>query len=41
VVVAAGTLQDVKLTRLFTQDEVTQVRQKASKLRTSYVPPGG
>jgi uncharacterized protein with GYD domain len=41
VVVAAGTLQDVKLTRLFTQDEVTQVRQKASKLRTAYVPPGG
>ena len=41
VVVAAGTLQDVKLTRLLTQDEVTQVRQKASKLRAAYVPPGG
>ena len=41
VVVAAGTLQNVKLTRLLTQDEVMQVRQKASKLRASYTPPGG
>jgi uncharacterized protein with GYD domain len=40
VVVAAGTLQNVKLTRLFTQDEIMQVRQKASKLRASYTPPG-
>jgi len=41
VVVAAGTLQNVKLTRLLTQDEVMQVRQKASKLRVAYTPPGG
>src|SRR5437868_11451882 len=41
VVVAAGTLQNVKLTRLLTQDEVMQVRQKASKLRSAYTPPGG
>jgi hypothetical protein len=41
VVVAAGTLQNVKLTRLLTQDEVMQVRQKASKLRAAYSPPGG
>jgi uncharacterized protein with GYD domain len=40
VVVAAGTLQNVKLTRLLTQDEVMQVRQKAVKLRAAYTPPG-
>jgi hypothetical protein len=36
-----GTLQNVKLTRLFTQDEIKQVRQNAAKLRSSYSPPGG
>ncbi|WP_024517299.1 GYD domain-containing protein [Bradyrhizobium sp. Tv2a-2] len=41
LVVAAGTLQNVKLTRLFTQEEIVQVRQKAAKLRGSYTPPGG
>ncbi|RXT46560.1 GYD domain-containing protein [Bradyrhizobium betae] len=40
VVIAAGTLQNAKLMRLFTQDEITQVRQKAVKLRASYRPPG-
>jgi uncharacterized protein with GYD domain len=39
--VTAGTLQNVKLTRLFTQDEIKQVRQNAAKLRASYSPPGG
>src|SRR5262245_46057738 len=41
VVVAAGTLSNVTLTRLFTQDEIVQVRQKAIKLRDAYTPPGG
>ena len=41
VVVGAGTLQNVKLQRLLTQDEVIEVRQKAAKLRASYKPPGG
>jgi uncharacterized protein with GYD domain len=41
VVVASGSLQNVSLTRLFTQDEITPVRQKASKLKASYTPPGG
>jgi uncharacterized protein with GYD domain len=41
VVVAAGTLQDVKLQRLLTQDEVIEVRQRAAKIRGSYTPPGG
>ena len=39
--VTAGTLQDVNLTRLFTQDEIKQVRQNAAKLRSAYTPPGG
>ncbi|WP_245333283.1 GYD domain-containing protein, partial [Bradyrhizobium guangdongense] len=38
--VTAGTLQNVKLVRLFTQDEIKQVRQNAAKLRSSYTPPG-
>ena len=38
--VTTGTLQNVKLTRLFTQDEIKQVRQNAAKLRPSYSPPG-
>lgn len=41
IAVAAGTLQNVKLTRLLTHDEVMQVRQQAIKLRGSYSPPGG
>jgi uncharacterized protein with GYD domain len=40
VVVASGALHHVKLTRLLTQDEVMQVRQKASQLRSAYKPPG-
>lgn len=39
--VALGTLQNVQLTRLFTQDEIKQVRQNAARLRSSYSPPGG
>ncbi|MCP4617735.1 MAG: GYD domain-containing protein [Bradyrhizobium sp.] len=38
--VTAGTLLNVKLTRLFTQDEIKQVRQNAVKLRSSYKAPG-
>lgn len=40
-VVAAGAVHNVSLTRLWTQDEITQVRQKAVQLRGSYTPPGG
>ena len=35
IVVAAGTLQNVKLTRLLTQDEIIPVRQKAAQ----FAPP--
>jgi uncharacterized protein with GYD domain len=41
VVVAAGVLQNVRLMRLYTQDELVKVRQKAAKLRAAYTPPGG
>ena len=40
-VVASGAIHNVHLTRLWTQDEITLVRQKAVQLRGSYTPPGG
>jgi uncharacterized protein with GYD domain len=40
VVVASGTLHNAELKRLWTQDEIMQVRQTASKLRSVYKPPG-
>ena len=40
VVVESGALHNVKLIRLWTQDEIKQVREKASKLRSAYKPPG-
>jgi uncharacterized protein with GYD domain len=39
-VVASGAIHNVSLTRLWTQDEITLVRQKAVQLRGSYSPPG-
>jgi hypothetical protein len=40
VLVGSGAARDAKLTRLWTQDEVKQVRQKASQLRGANKPPG-
>jgi uncharacterized protein with GYD domain len=40
VVVASGAIQNAELKRLWTQDEIKQVRQKASQLRGAYKPPG-
>src|ERR1700688_1405814 len=40
VVVASGALHNVQITRLLTQDEVMNVRKKASELRGVYKPPG-
>lgn len=40
VVAASGALHNVELKRLWTKDEVTHVRQTASKLRGAYKPPG-
>lgn len=41
IVVASGAVHNVTLTRLWTQDEITQVRQKAVQLKGAYAPPGG
>jgi hypothetical protein len=40
LVVATGTLQNVKLVRLLTQQEVVEIRQKANKLKAAYSAPG-
>src|ERR1700738_4722467 len=40
VVLSTGALHNAKLTRLWTPDEITQVRKKASELRGVYHPPG-
>jgi uncharacterized protein with GYD domain len=40
VVVASGGLHNVKLVRLITQEELVQIRQKASHLRSAYKAPG-
>jgi len=40
VVIATGVLHNVKLMRLLTMEEVTHVRQIASKVHAAYKPPG-
>ena len=40
VVIASGAVHNVTLTRLWTPDEITQVRQKAVQLKSAYSPPG-
>lgn len=40
IVVASGAVQNVRLTRLLTQDEVRAVRHKAVQLRPAYKAPG-
>lgn len=40
VTVSAGTIQNVEMTRLFSMDEVANIRQKAKDIRGDYVPPG-
>jgi len=40
VVIANGVLHNVKLMRLLTMEEVTHVRQIASKVNAAYKPPG-
>lgn len=41
VVIASGSVHNVTLTRLWTPDEIKQVRQKAVQIKSSYTPPGG
>ena len=40
VVLSTGVMHNAKLTRLWTPDEITPVRKKASELRGVYKPPG-
>ena len=37
---AGGAIQNVKLTRLLTQDELKSIQQKGRQLRAAYKPPG-
>ena len=40
VAVSAGAIHHVELTRLFTMEEITDIRQKAKQLYAAYKPPG-
>ncbi len=40
VAISAGSIQNVELTRLFTMEEIADIRQKARQLRGAYKPPG-
>ena len=40
ILIASGAAENVTLTRVWTQDEIKQVRQKASQIRAAYKPPG-
>jgi uncharacterized protein with GYD domain len=40
VAVSAGAIQNVELTRLFTMEEIADIRQKARQLHAVYKPPG-
>ena len=40
VAVSSGSIQNVKLTRLFAMDEITSIRQKARQIRGAYRAPG-
>jgi hypothetical protein len=40
VAISAGSIQNVELTRLFTMEEIADIRKKAMQLRGAYKPPG-
>jgi uncharacterized protein with GYD domain len=40
VIVSSGAAQNVELTRLFTMEEITNIRQKARQIHGAYKPPG-
>jgi uncharacterized protein with GYD domain len=40
VAVSAGSVQNVELTRLFTMEEIAEIRQKARQIHGAYKPPG-
>jgi len=39
VAVSARTIQNVELTRLFTIEEIADIRQKARRIHDAYKPP--
>ena len=40
VAVSAGSIRNIELTRLFTMEEIADIRQKARKIHGAYKPPG-
>ena len=40
VAVSAGAIQNVEMTRLFTMEEIADIRQKARQIRGAYKQPG-
>src|SRR5262249_2815240 len=40
VALSSGSVQNVELTRLFTMEEITDIRQKARQIYGAYKPPG-
>jgi hypothetical protein len=40
VAVSSGSIQNVELTRLFTMEEITDIRQQARQIHGAYKPPG-
>jgi len=40
VATSSGAVHNVKLERLFTQEEIVGIRQKAAQIRGAYKPPG-
>jgi hypothetical protein len=40
VALSAGSIQNVELMRLFTMEEIADIRQKARQNRGAYKPPG-
>jgi hypothetical protein len=40
VAVSSGSLRHVELTRLFTMEEIADIRQKARRIYGTYKPPG-
>ena len=40
VAVSSGSIQNVELTRLFSMEEIVDIRQKARQIHGAYKPPG-
>jgi len=40
IAISAGAIHHVELTRLFTMEEIADIRQKARQIRGAYKPPG-